>query len=662
MKKTIPRVVFCMAITTLLLHAYPADMANIYRSPAQIAGILQKKAAVAQMKLLSLGQSPGGRPIQILQVGSGDRAILVIANMEGNSPLASEAALALIDNLAGPWKAERENYTWFVCPVGNPDGYVRFFTRPLDVNLRNGKSFNEDNDDASDEDGPDDLNKDGWITMMRQAHPEGQWIPVKDSPALMRRADKAKGEKGVYRLFPEGLDNDGDGKINEDGSGGIIPGHNFPHRFKFYTRTDGPWSASEPESRALLRFAFDHPEIGLAITFGSANSLKAVPEKRSGAQASSDKVKVPERMSRFLGVEAGQEFPIKELLQIARDATGNQSLSEAQILQWMGGGAAMTPARGDAPLWKEVTEKYGDFLKKVKLDGKRMKSPDSPPGSFEEWAYYHYGVMSFSMDFWTLPEPKKKESKAESGLSADKVEKMSAEELAGLGEAKIDSLLKAMKAPAMMTAQRVLEGIKGGRMTPKRIAEMMRKATEGDEEKGINETEKALFSYDKDAFMSWTEFNHPTLGKVEIGGKKPFRDICPPDSIKQKLIEKQLPFVKKLASSMAKVTIPRVEVKKVGRNVWRVEAWVANEGFFAYPSHQGVRNRRPVNAIVEVAGKPEILEGRKRVVLGQLEGSGGSKKAKWLISGKQGSQITLHVETMSAGKAEKTITLKGGVQ
>ena len=96
--------------------------------------------------------------------------------------------------------------------------------------------------------------------------------------------------------------------------------------------------------------------------------------------------------------------------------------------------------------------------------------------------------------------------------------------------------------------------------------------------------------------------------------------------------------------------------------MWRVDAWVANKGYFPYPTHQGILNRRPVGAILQIKGKADILEGKKRQTLGLLEGSGGSIKTSWLLAGKSGTQITLTVNTMSAGAAEKTFSLKGGVQ
>jgi hypothetical protein len=57
-----------------------------------------------------------------------------------------------------------------------------------------------------------------------------------------------------------------------------------------------------------------------------------------------------------------------------------------------------------------------------------------------------------------------------------------------------------------------------------------------------------------------------------------------------------------------------------------------------------------------------VLEGRNRVVLGLIPGSGGYEKVEWLVEGKDGQKVPLTVEARSIGKEVKTISLKGGVQ
>ena len=236
-----------------------------YHSPEEInesvREIAEQNKNIATLR--QLAQTPGGRDVLLLELGSkvaNQPAILVVANMEGDCPIASEAALELSRLIVGDWADELDSRKYYILPVGNPDGYAHFFEKPLFRCFRNALLRNDDNDDASDEDGPEDLNQDGYITLMRQAHPEGRWVKIEDNPVLMKTAESGKGEKGEYRIFTEGIDNDGDGRINEDGPGGANPGRNFPHNFEHYRRDGGRWAASEAESRAVMRFAFDHPD------------------------------------------------------------------------------------------------------------------------------------------------------------------------------------------------------------------------------------------------------------------------------------------------------------------------------------------------------------------------------------------------------------------
>jgi hypothetical protein len=79
------------------------------------------------------------------------------------------------------------------------------------------KTRNDDLDDQEDEDGANDLDGNGFITQMRVKDPQGTWIPVPGDPGLLKKANTQKGDKGIYKLYTEGTDDDGDGKYNEDG-------------------------------------------------------------------------------------------------------------------------------------------------------------------------------------------------------------------------------------------------------------------------------------------------------------------------------------------------------------------------------------------------------------------------------------------------------------
>ena len=74
----------------------------------------------------------------------------------------------------------------------------------------------------------------------------------------MKRADPAKGESGGWALYSEGLDNDGDGFINEDGPGGVDINRNFMHQYPYLAADAGRHMVSEAETRALLEYVLAH--------------------------------------------------------------------------------------------------------------------------------------------------------------------------------------------------------------------------------------------------------------------------------------------------------------------------------------------------------------------------------------------------------------------
>jgi len=78
-------------------------------------------------------------------------------------------------------------------------------------------------------------------------------------------------------------------------------------------------------------------------------------------------------------------------------------ITESIVASFLGLGAVVNPLEDDLKVYKDLSEKFKEFLKAAKLDGKRLDPPQPKDGSFELWSYYHIGVPTFSMDLWTLP-------------------------------------------------------------------------------------------------------------------------------------------------------------------------------------------------------------------------------------------------------------------
>jgi hypothetical protein len=667
-KRSVSFVFALVALTSGLGAAVAFDK---YHTPAELASALQEYAQAnpAVAKVHKLAVSPGGREVVLIEIGpeAGTAAktlpaVFVGANFEGTVPLSGEAALYLVKQLIDKPDV-RKDLTWYVLPCPNPDAASRYFARPLVADPRNAKPSNDDMDDAADEDGPDDLDGNGIITMMRVKDPAGEWMPVAGEPRLMKKADWSKGEKGVYKLYTEGLDNDGDGAYNEDGPGGVNIGIQFPHLFHPFTAESGPWPGSEPESFAIIKFVNEHPEIGLTFVFGSTNFCLNPPRGGRKGEADLNQIKIPENMAGFIGADPNRTYTMAEIMDMVKPLVPEgMQLTESMIASFLGLGAVVNPLPEDLKFYKELSDKYKDFLKKAKLDDKRLEPAPDKDGSFELYAYYQLGLPSFSLDFWTLPEVK--EEKKEADITPEKLEKMTNDEFIALGEEKVDAFLKASGAPAQFKAKQLFEGLKSGQMTTKQMAEMMRQMPKPPSEEGTDPKEKALLAWsDKElggkGFVAWKPFKHPTLGEVEIGGAVPFTDTTPPAAKIEPLLKGQLPWTFEIAAKMARIRLGKTEVKPLGGGVYAVEAWVENVGYLPYPTAMGRRNNRNLPVIVTLEGKDvTIVEGKKRSLVQAVDGNS-AQQVRWLVRSEKPVKIEIKASTRLAWGDAKTLDLGG---
>jgi len=651
-----------------------ADLAfDRYHRPEETAAALQDlaRANPGFAKVHVLAKSPGGRDLALLEIGPETAkagktlpAVFVAANMEGTVPLSTEAALFLAKTLVGRPDV-RSDRTWYILACGNPDAAALYFAKPQRRDARNGRPMNDDQDDAVDEDGPDDLDGDGLVTLMRAKDPEGAFIAVPGEARLMKRADGAKGEKGVWKLYPEGTDNDGDGEINEDGPGGVSLGTAFPHLFRYHAPDAGPWPGSEPETYALFKFFDAHREIGLAFAFGASNWCLAPPRGGRKGDADFNQIKVPERVAGFINADPSRTYTMAEIIELVKPLVPpGMEVTEGLVAGFLELGAVVNPLEDDLKFYKELSERYKEFLKAAKLDGKRLEPEPDKDGSFELWAYYHLGLAAFALDFWTLPEVK--EDKPADEITPEKLEKMTNDEFIALGEEKIDAFLKSSGAPDEFKAKQVIEALKGGMMDTKKMAEMMRQMPKKPDEAGADPKEKALLAWsDKElggkGFVPWKPFKHPTLGDVEIGGPAPYAAMTPPAAMIDGLLKGQVPWVFEVAKGMARIKIQDAKVKALGGGVYEIKAWIENAGGLPYPTAMASRNERVLPVIVSLAGPgADVLEGKKRSLVKSVPAHG-AQMVRWLVRAAKPVKIEVKAETRSAWGDSRSLDL-GGVK
>jgi hypothetical protein len=660
------------------IPAVPAQEASYvpdrYHTPRELNAALAalNKLDPNRTALHRIAATAGGEELTVLEISpeGGKKspptpAVFVIANPEGVTPIAGEAALHLA-NLILRTPVSAKDLTWFILPAANPDAAWRYFRKPLLADERNASRFNDDMDDQTDEDGPDDLDGDGIITQMRVKDPAGEWMAIESDPRLMKKADPAKGEKGIYRIYGEGIDNDRDGEYNEDGPGGVNIGMTFPHLFKPFTANGGLWPGSEPETFGIMKFVVDHPEIAMTLTFGASNMCLQPPA--GGRQSAFDAaaIKIPEKEAKMFGADPNRNYTMQEIMEMIRPmAPPGFEITESMVASFLGLGAVVNPLEDDLKIYRELSERFKEFLKAARLDAKRLDPPQPKDGSFELWSYYQLGVPTFSMDFWTLPEVKPEE-KEKTGITADTLEAMTPEAFVALGETKLAAFLKEAGAPEDIKAAELLEGVRSGKMTPRQMAGMLRQAPKPKEaDSGDPKTRALLVFSDRElqgkGFVKWTPLKHPQLGEIEIGGAVPFADSTPPASMLKPLLDGQVPWALRLSEKLARLKIQKTKVKASGADVYELTLWIENGGYLPFPTAMGKKNQHVGPAVVTLRGDGiTFLGGRSRTPVSEIEG-GKAAKLQWLIHA-PGENKTLEVtlESPNAWGDTTQVTLAAG--
>jgi len=585
-----------------------------------VAALKQVARDSDRAELREIGRSAGEQTLQLLEIAprrgaqlgpaEGGPAVLVVGDPLGTCPLASEAALRLAQTIAAATDGPAAAVRWYVLPFANPDGFDRYHRRPLLRDGRNATPLDDDRDGYEAEDPPDDLDGDRIITTMLVAEPGGAWL-LDGDPPLPRRADPAAGETGRYTRHIEGDDDDGDGLWNEDLAGGTVMGKNFPHGFEHWTTDAGPWAASEPESRALLAFAFDHPDIALVLVLGESNTLRVVPEADAALADRSRDFAVSRYLARRAGVKPGTLYDLDTILDLARDALQRPELTEEDALSYV----VLPPAErihpGDVAWWRAINTRYLETLTTAGLDAPRLDSLPSPPGSVEGWAYYQFGVPTFAVDFWSLPVPVEADTV---GADTNGAERRSAPPEPNGAEKK---------------AARRREAV----------------ATFAREHPELT------------VVHPWTDVTLAGGRRGRVGGIDPHAATTPPPAWVDSLLAPQLPFLLELPGWLPVLDIGAVTAEAQEGGTFLVTLHLANTGRLPYPTAHGARTRRPPPVVVTLDGA-DVLEGRARRTVRRIA-AGSTAEVRWLVRGPTGTRVTLVAEAPSLGRLEHPIVLGG---
>jgi hypothetical protein len=211
----------------------------------------------------------------------GKAAMYVEANIHGNEIQGGEVCLYtiwyLMENYGRVDDVTRlvDERVFYIVPTVNPDGRQYFMEGP-GGNARSGHvPVDDDNDGLFDEDAPEDINGNGIVEQIRMKVPgQGNYRVSRTNPNVLEPVPY--GETGDWLMLgQEGVDNDGDGMVNEDGPGSYDPNRNWASDWQpNYIQSgamDYPFQL--PEAKAVNDFLMAHPNIAGLQTYHNSGGM-----------------------------------------------------------------------------------------------------------------------------------------------------------------------------------------------------------------------------------------------------------------------------------------------------------------------------------------------------------------------------------------------------
>ncbi len=532
---------------------------NRFYDHAGLGAILARlhKAFPELTRLYSIGKSTQGRDIWCLEVtalnvGDPDRkpGMYIDGNIHGNEVQGGEVVVYTAWYLCHQYgrlekiTALLDNNVFYLIPMINPDG--RDFWLHKSGFARSGmEPTDNDRDGLADEDGAEDLNGDGHITMMRKKDPHGRFKLHPDYPQYLMVRAKAD-ELGEYSLIGwEGLDNDGDGRINEDGPGGYDMNRNWAYDWQpnyiQYGAKEYPFS--QPETRAVSEFVLAHPNIAAAQSYhNSGGMILRSPGREAGEMKSQD-----DRILRLIA-ERGEKI---------------------------------IPYYRSMIIWKDLYTALGSEL---------------------DWLYGGRGILSFSNELWTSKN--------------------------------------LYKSPDSLSDEQEAEFI-----------------------------EYVLMG---EAAVPWREFEHPTYGTIEIGGRKKEWGRVPPSFLLEEELHRNMAFTLFHADMMPLLKISEINIEKLDENLFKIWITIENQRLIPTRTAQDVAHHISSPDIVSIQGtdiralsagqvtdryfkRVRAVERRpERVELDTIDGMS-AVRVQFVIEGK--GTFTVTVDSVKGGLLQKSQSL-----
>jgi len=564
----------CVTATTLAQQHVPSkvDIAwNRMYDYAETTAILRKlvDAYPDLLSMRSLGESVEGREMWLVilnndETGAHDEkpAMYIDANIHGNEVQSTEVVLYTIWYLTksygelDPLTELIDRASFYFVPMVNPDSRDHWFHNPNTAHSQRSGQRPTDNDydGLKDEDAPDDIDGDGNITRMWRFDPNGRFRRNRDDPRIIERVPE--GEKGNLEFAGwEGYDNDGDGRVNEDGPGGYDMNRNWPSGWQpdYIQYGAGDHPLSFPETRSIAMFILDHPNIAAGQSYHNSGGM----------------------------ILRGPGAAYRDNLYPRGDRRVYGRLGEA--------GEQMLPFYDYMIIHSDLYTVHGGTV---------------------NWLAEGLGIVSYTNELWTTDRLMKRES--------------------------------------------------GRRL---------------DDELEMRWHDRLLFGQ---AFTDWTEHEHPTYGKVLIGGTSQYWGRTPPPFMREEEHHRNFAFTAFHADQMPNLSFTWIEARQMDDELWRVTVEVENDRII--PTRLDLASQKDI-------GQPdrfEVFGDRVDVVAGgtvdnRFEksmdavehepdvihndagiGSESTRLFRFIIQAREGRRVTLHYTAEKARDIKKTIRLEEG--
>ncbi|MER3462699.1 MAG: carboxypeptidase [Armatimonadota bacterium] len=180
-----------------------------------------------------------------------------------------------------------------------------------------------------------------------------------------------------------------------------------------------------------------------------------------------------------------------------------------------------------------------------------------------------------------------------------------------------------------------------------------------------------------EGFKTWTPFEHPQLGPVEIGGwdYKRFWGNAPAKFLPD-IAHKNTLFTLLHAEVSPRLELKLAKVEPVSEGVWRLVAVLENTGFLpTYTSAKALEKKavEPIRVKLHLGEGARLVSGEAVQEIGHLEGRSNKielfgalpfgdqeKKLEWVVAAPSGSTVTLEAIAQRAGTVRQEIRLGAG--